>query len=360
VNPLIRRALDQALRLPVPGSEPAVGSENSISRVVVFGKFPNPTFDYYFAARLAAQGMPEFELIDIRNFDQGIEARGAFIIIVRYASFSVTRWIKKNRAALAGVAVFVDDDIAAAITAPQASLRYRYRLLRQSILPLRVLDGLIDDLWVSTEVLSQRLSYAKPRLLGPAPNMNAVQLFTTLRRSDVSSAILIAYHATAIHAEEHHFLITVMKSVLTERPSVCFEVIATGKSADMWRELACDRIMVKAPLGWEDYLKSQDKQIDIMVVPVAPGRLNDCRAETKRIDIARVGAAAVMSYCPAFIPGEPGEILLPYEEAVWAQNLIHLIDDANARKVAAMSTRLRVEHMARQAATGIARIKERV
>lgn len=347
------------LRLPVPSNEQVGGDARSISRVLVFGKFPNPTFDYYFAARLAAQGMPAFELIDIRNFNPEIEPQGAFVIVVRYASFTVTRWIKKNRNALAGVAVFVDDDIAAAIMTPQASWRYRYRLLRQSILPLRFLDRLIDELWVSTGFLARRLSYAKPCVMGPAPDIQALPLLTSPPPPDTSSAIMIAYHATAIHSDEHHFLVNVMKSVLINRPSVLFEVVATGRSAEMWLELASDRIMVKSPLGWEDYLRSQDKQIDIMVVPVAPTRLNESRAETKRIDIARVGAAAVMSHCPAFIPGEPGEILLPYEESVWAQNLIDLIDDAQARKLAATATQRRVQKLAEQAASGIVQIKKR-
>jgi len=195
--------------------------------------------------------------------------------------------------------------------------------------------------------------------MGPAPDIKSIALFTSQRLLEVSPAVLIAYHATAIHSEEHHFLLTIIKSVLAMRPSVHFEVVATGKSAEMWLELACDRITVKAPLAWEDYLRSQNKRIDIMVVPVAPSRLNDCRADTKRIDVARVGAAAVMSDCPAFVPGEPGEILLTYEEPIWVQRLIDLIDDPEARKVAAIATRLRVREMAQQATSGIAQIKER-
>lgn len=330
-----------------------------VTRVLVFGRFPNPTFDYYFAARLAAPGMPKFELIDVREFDPAIEASGAFVIIVRYASFAVTRWIKKNRAVLSGVAIFVDDDIAAAITAPQATLRYRYRLLSYSILPLRALNGLFDEFWVSTNTLIQRLSYANPRLLEPAPEIENLRPLWPGHPSEDPCAILIAYHATAIHFEEHEFLIPIVTSVLEARPSVRFEVVASGKTADVWLELGCERITVKAPLPWGRYLRSQDKRIDIMVVPVAPSRLNDCRAETKRIDIARVGAAALLSECPAFTPAAEGEILLPYKQSDWVHSLIELIDNKQARQAAAAATRRRVEAIAQKALLGIPAISSR-
>jgi hypothetical protein len=301
--------------------------------------------------------MPSFELVDIRNFDPVTDASDAFIIIVRYASFPLSRWIKRNRERLSGVALFVDDDIAEAITSSEASFRYRYRLLSQSILPIRLLSGLIDEIWVSTETLRQRLSYARPSIMAPAPD-GAVLSTRFLSNSNIkSNSITVAYHATAIHSEEHHFLKPVIAAVLTLRPQVHFEVVAIGKSADSWLEMGNERITVKRPLPWDEYLLSQNRGIDIMVVPVAPGRLNDCRAGTKRIDIARVGAAGLLSDCLAFRPATTGEILLPYDQSSWVSHLTHLIDYPTARQNAAMATRNRVQQMAKVAELGIPSIK---
>ena len=330
-----------------------------VSRVLVVGKFPNPTFDYYFAARLSAPGMPPFKLLDIRNFDsRSVEADGAFVIIVRYASKAVSRWIRNHRDTLAAVAVFLDDDVSALITGREATLSYRYRLLRNSILPLRNLDGMIDELWVSTEMLARRLSYAEPRLLPPAPS--PAMLPAAKPGSHSSQPITIAYHATAIHVDEHRFLAPIIRRVLQIRRNAEFEVFAEGRNAKIWFDLGLDRVTVRRSLPWQSYLKEhQDRSIDIMLVPVAPGHVNDCRAETKRIDIARLNAAAILSSCPAFANAEEGEILLAYDEALWEQHLIALIDDSKARAQSAMATRRRVETLISQFSAGIPWIMDR-
>lgn len=361
VSKFIRLLADRMLRMPLPAGISDGGSAKPISRVIIFGKFPNPTYDYYFAARMVAANMPTFELVDVRDFSPQTDPFGAFIIIIRYGSLSLSRWIRRNRAVLSGVVVFVDDDIAAAVTSPAAGWRYRYRLMLQSIFPLRFLDGKIDEVWVSTEVLARRLSYTAPRLLTPAPCLEANMIQGRLIPGEESPTTTIAYHATAIHSEEHRFLVPIIASVLQARASVRFEVVATGKSAALWARLDSERVNVIKPLPWDKYLLRQTKKkIDIMVVPVAPSRLNECRADTKRIDVARVGAAAVFSECDAFNPAERDEIFLPYRRDEWVKCLIELIDDNEMRKATAESTRTRVEKMARQGALGISLIRQRV
>jgi hypothetical protein len=345
------------LRLPRPYAGAPETAAKPLTRVMVFGKFPNPTFDYYFQARLTAPGMPPFDTIDIRSADlDSVDAEGVFVIIVRYLSGAMANWIRKNRGKLSGVALFVDDDIAGVITGMEASLAYRYRLLTQSIWPLRRLDGLIDELWVSTEMLSRRLAYASPSVLPPAPvaSVSAPYMATL-----ASSTITVAYHATAIHVEEHRFLAPIIRDILAKHASVRFEVFAEGRSADLWHALKSDRITVRPPLPWISYLKeSQRRHIDIMLVPVAPGHVNDCRADTKRIDIARVGAAALLSDCPSFRQsGDHG--LLPYDRQKWTEALDRLIRNADERLVAASDVRHDVAMMADRARAGIPTIMRR-
>lgn len=325
-----------------------------MSRIIVIGKFPNPTFDYYFAARLAMPGTPPVELVDIRDKAPPLEAEGSLVIIIRYTSIAISRWIRRNKRLLAAVVLFVDDDIAGAIISSEATRGYRYRLLRQSIIPLNVLIGSIDELWVSTEILKKRLAYASPRLLPPAPGRGAI--VPTVPSSYClgdPETVTIAYHATAIHMQEHNFLMPVIEAVLKARPSVVFEVVSNAQNASRWRKLDDKRVIIKPPLGWHDYLKEQTKQIDIMLVPVAPSQLNECRADTKRIDVVRVNAAALLSDCTAFRPAEEGERLLPYERDVWISHILSLVDDRNVRERLAASTRRRVTAMHQQAINGL-------
>jgi hypothetical protein len=325
-----------------------------VSRIIVVGKFPNPTFDYYFAARLAMPGMPPVELVDIRDSSRPSEAEGSLVIIVRYTSFALARWIRRHKHQLAAVVLFVDDDIAAAVMSSEATRGYRYRLLTQSILPLNVLIGSVDEIWVSTEMLKQRLEFAAPRLLPPAPEVSAISPAVPVSCPlSHPKTVTIAYHATAIHMEEHNFLIPVIEAVLKARPYVLFEVIADGQNADRWKELADNRIIIKPPLSWQRYLRDQTKQIDIMLVPVAPSRLNECRADTKRIDVVRVNAAALLSDCPAFRPAEEGERLLPYEREIWISHILSLVDDHNERANLADATRRRVVAMHQRAISGL-------
>lgn len=349
------------LRLPQPQDAFDTNVLKAVSRIIVVGKFPNPTFDYYFAARLAAPGMPPFELVDIRDRSPLLDADGAMVVIVRYTSIRLSRWVAKHKRKLASVVLFVDDDIASAITSPEANLGYRYRLISQAIMPLKLLNRTVDELWVSTEVLKQRLAYASPRVLPPAPGADtlshALQPFSS---SLTPKKVKIAYHATSIHVEEHNFLRPIIKAVLEARPYVLFEVIAEGRIADAWRKIDANRVIVKPPLPWKQYVHDQTEQIDVMLVPVAPSQLNDCRAETKRIDVVRVQAAALLSDCPAFRPAHACELLLPYEKTTWVSHILSLVDNEYERSRVAAATRERVKEMQKRALDGLPLIARRM
>lgn len=356
----IGRLCSRVLRLPRPRNPFATDEIRAVSRIIVIGKFPNPTFDYYFASRLAMPGTPSVEIVDIRDISHPIEANGAMVIIIRYTSIALSRWIRRNKRQLAAVVLFVDDDIAEAIISSETPSGYRHRLLRQSIFPLKLLIGSVDEIWVSTETLKRRLAYATPRLLPPAPQASAISpAVPPSHHSGKPETVTIAYHATAIHMEEHDFLIPVIAAVLKERPLVKFEVVSDGQTADRWKDLDNHRVIIKPPLAWHSYLKDQTKQIAIMLVPVAPSKLNECRADTKRIDVVRVNAAALFSDCSAFRPAEEGERLLPYDRAIWHRHILSLIDNEDERASLAAATRRRVLAMHQRAADGLPLISRR-
>ncbi|PSS60321.1 hypothetical protein C6558_33120 [Ensifer sp. NM-2] len=344
-RPKLRRGATGRLRGPV-------------KRIIVFGRMPNPTFDYYFAARLDAPGMPPSEVVDIRHGNLAdLDPEGAFIIVCRYASAKVLTWLEYNADRFSGVGLFVDDDIPAVVTGRDASLRYRLVLCFRALWPLRRLNRHLDIVWASTPHLASTLQLDEEvQVLPPAPP-------ETLWRqqspgsdhvaNSASDQVLIAYHATGVHLEEHRFLRPVIEEVLAQRPHVHFEVFADGRAASIWEGLA--RVSVRKPQPWSEYLADGDSRtIDVMLVPLHPSRVNDSRAPTKRIDVARYKAAGVFSEGAAYgYSGEDSELRLPYSAAAWREAILQLVDDLETCETIAVATRQAVLQMMAAADTGL-------
>jgi hypothetical protein len=165
--------------------------------------------------------------------------------------------------------------------------------------------------------------------------------------------VKIAYHATAIHSREHNFLRPIIEQVLALRPQVTFEVFADRHTAAVWQGM--DRVALRNPLSWSDYLADAAiNSLDIMLVPLAPSRVNDCRADTKRIDVARYGAAGIFSNSHAYGSSQiNGEIILPYDESRWLDAILLLIDNDHLRTATADATMKNVRTMAKRAVSGI-------
>ncbi len=333
--------------LPHPHLKPQseIRDPKAVERIICFARLPNPTFDYYFAARLSAPDAPPYEIVDIKSFDpEKLDARGAFVVICRYANRKVTHWLTQNDRKLSGVGLFLDDDIAATVVSEDASLRYRLALIKRALLPLYKLNRHLDLIWASTPILAARIGMNHCRVLPPLPPAdmigNAVFSGSTDRR------ITIAYHATAIHLAEHRFLQPIVKAVLQARDNVDFEVFAARRAADYWKDL--ERVTIKKPLSWPDYLaESGRRQLDIMLVPLLASLVNDCRSPTKKIETARFGAAGIFSASPAYATiAEPGELLLPNEESRWIGTILDLVDNRSKRLEAALATRRLVQRMA--------------
>lgn len=345
-------------KLPKPQLRPDASGRprRRVEHVIVFGRIPNPTFDYYLAARLQAVGMPPYQVADIRGQElPDLNADGAFIIICRYVSPSVLRWIERNSQRLSGVGLFLDDDIPAVITGKDAGFLYRLFLWYRALWPLARLNRHLDIVWASTPHLASRLGEAKAVILPPAPPKslwsNADGDVET--RDPANGEVLIAYHATGVHLEEHRFLRPIIAEVLQERPQARFEVFADRHAAVIWRGL--DRVQIRDPMPWMEYLADANaRRIDIMLVPLAPSDVNDSRAPTKRIDVVRYRAAGVYSDGLAYGSSrDGGELLLPYAIDDWYRTIVQLVDDKEMRRRVAVAARCEVLQMTAAADTGI-------
>lgn len=351
-------------RLPQPRlREDATGRPRQpVKRIIVFGRIPNPTFDYYLAARLTASDMPPFEVADIRGHETPtLDADGAFVILCRYASPSVLRWIESNAERLSGVGLFLDDDIPAVVTGRDADFLYRLFLCYRALSPLRRLNRHLDIVWASTPHLASRLSEAKAVVLPPAPP----EALWSRGRDDLDARdptdreVLIGYHATGVHLEEHRFVRPIIAEVLRERPLARFEVFADRRARAIWQGL--DRVQIREPMPWMEYLADADaRQIDIMLVPLAPSHVNDSRAPTKRIDVARYRAAGVFSESVAYGSfRDTEELRMPYVVDAWRQIILQLVDDCELRRRVAIVVREAVLQMTTAADTGLEVLKER-
>ncbi|OOG63075.1 hypothetical protein B0E45_29715 [Sinorhizobium sp. A49] len=320
---------------------------------------PNPTFDYYFAARLAAPGMPPSQAVDIRNGNLGgLDAEGAFIIICRYASLNVLSWLDANADRLSGVGLFLDDDIPAVVTGRDANLRYRFLLCFRALWPLRRLKRHLDIVWASTPHLASTLQLEEVQVLPPAPPETLWMPRaggSDLAPNSFSDLFLIAYHATGVHLEEHRFLRPIMEEVLLQRPQARFEVFADGRAASIWEGM--ERVSVRKPIPWNEYLAdANNRTIDVMLVPLHPSRVNDSRAPTKRIDVARYKAAGVFSEGAAYgyeTRESAGEQRVPYDRDIWQKVILGLIDDRKTHDLATVTTHRLVQEMTQSANEGL-------
>lgn len=350
----------RALFRGVEGWLPEIGARQwrmngTIREILVFARLPNPTYDYYLKARLAAPGMPPFRVVDIHDPSlMHVEAEGRFVLICRYANRKVVEWINGNRNKLAGVGLFVDDDLKAVVTGAEARPGYRIFLYVRGLAPLRRLNRHLSVVWTATDALAGAVG-DNAMVMPPAPPPGIWLTGAKLASPDRADHMTrIVYHATGIHRREHAFLRPVIERVLTLRKNVLFEVVADERTSSIWASL--DRVKILRPVSWTEYLeRTMRESADIMLVPLLGSRINRVRAGTKRIDAARLGAACVFSRSNAYGDSSEmtGEIRIPNEPRLWEEMLIRLIDDRAYRAQVARATRRLVEEMTADSVRGI-------
>jgi hypothetical protein len=287
------------------GSEPVPASG-----ILVLSKHPNPTFSYYLEERIAALAGLSVVIRDIDEPLEGLDPGGLFVIVCRYIKPRQLRWLEAHRHRISGVAYFVDDDMAAVIAGPEAGWEYKWKLVRLALGPLRRLNPMLSDVWASTEALASALG-SDPLTITVLPPYPPENLAVAEPAADHRRELTMIYHATGIHRQEHAFLIPIVETAMRKYENLCFAVIANGEIARWWRNSAIDkrRLTISRALSWNDYLRATSgRQVDISLVPLLEGRVNNARSDTKRIDISRSGAAAIFSRCATYqrcaMPGE--------------------------------------------------------
>lgn len=338
-------------RLPQP--RPVQGGNKIVrpKRLLILHKKDNPSLDYYLRARALASGIPcQFRCID-RDPLEDVEVEGLFVIICRYIHPTQLCWIARNRPDLAGVAYFIDDDVAALLCDRKIAISYRLYLGFFACLPLLWLNGLLSHLWVSTAGLANVLDSdddggGRAVVLDPAPVVSDhLPAHPHLR----GETIRIVYHATHLHHGEHRFLVPVMEEVMRRRPQVRLEVVADGRSRLLWCRAAipAGRLSLLAPMSWSDYQRHGCTHgADIALMPLLAGQANYSRAMTKLIDYARLGAAALMSDIAPYRHQNVQAVPRVHNSVrAWVDAILELVDRPDKRQKAIKATRDSVARM---------------
>jgi hypothetical protein len=297
------------------------------TRIVIVTAGANPSLSYYFAPRLKHCSIP-VDVADIGAAPSSASARatlsGVFVIFCRYISGPWMRAVEAAADTLAGVGVFVDDDIEALARDSTIPLLYRLRLFRLHLIHRRKLKRHCDVVFVATPELAARHASANPRELPPLQDDDDWPI-STVRTGDIT----VAFHSTSVHAAEHRWLRPIMHSALAAEPSLSFEVIAGLPLSWRWRGSA--RIRIVPPMPWPDYRSESRKHgVDLLLAPLLPTRANAARSWTKRIDAMRLGAALLVSDANVYRPD--GEELslgmcVPPDPAAWESAIRDLAHD---------------------------------
>ncbi len=304
-----------------------------VRSVVVFRAGPNPTYSYYLENRLACLSLP-VQVYDEPCLPQDEDAQGAFVILCRYAMPGQLWWLIRHRKRISGLSLFIDDDIAATVVEGEAALPYRIYLLVCGLLPLMALNRWITHVWASTEALGEQLGTSD--IVPPLPSKTQLQHHG--KRIEHGTGLRLIYHATGAHDGEHRFLMPIVQQLMHRFSDLQFEVIASRRAARAWQDALHamrDRVFIQPKIGWQAYLDTTAKaEGDIMLVPLLSGRVNSVRADTKRIDICRMGLAAVFSASPVYARcQEPGDVLIENDPAIWLETVSELLRDADMRKM---------------------------
>ena len=325
-------------------------TQRPVRRLAIVTAGENPSFDYYLAPRLALHAAPPMSRFDLsapRRTRETADWADTFIIFCRYVSRGWLSTLEAHAGELAGVGLFIDDDVAALAAGALQSLRYRWKLRRLATDRWPRLTPMLDAVWVSTAPLAELWSAKAPRLTPPLAD--EADLATRPMSPDRP---LVALHATSSHDADQRWLAPVVRAVLAADPAITFEVVA--RSERFWR--GDERVRVIPYRSWPDYRADTAAHgRDLMLAPLLPSAANAARADVKRIDAARCGAALLVSDRAVFQVSQAEAALgmaAPLDAATWTRRILELMGDPERRRALVDLNRAKLS-AARQAATGL-------
>ena len=282
-----------------------------------------PTTDFYLTPRLRNVAADLLFHFDSRHLDESAKCLpvGTFIVIVRHAGPEWLNFLYKHREHWSGVAFLMDDDIPGAWRSSDVPFHYGTRTTGRYLRVRHMLSQVCDRVWKSTEALRKRHSQVKSVVVGPLD-------FDPGRAPAPEGTRRWGYHGTPVHIREIRWLIPVVAKVHQAVPEAQFEVFGNHKVKKLFAGIS--RVEVKPYRTWREYHEySRTHKLAVGMAPLLPGRFNAVRSHTKAYDIARCGAVGVFSAREPYMKAMAGAgvALLPDNPAVWAAEVIRLLQD---------------------------------
>ena len=299
--------------------------------VYVIEERPNPSTDYFVAPACAGEG----RRLHRCRFDEVPPAAplaGAVVVFVRYIPPLWRRKVTAERAQLAGLVFFMDDDLLDPMAWASMPWRYRYKLYRQAARHGGWLQQQRAQLWVSTPWLQQKYQAWTPLRVEPRP----LPVASGVRR--------VFYHGSASHLAEIRWLRPIIEEVQRRDPLVVFEVIGGQDIYRLYQGLP--RVSVVHPMRWPAYEAFLDQPgRHIGLAPLLELPFNRARSCTKFFDITRAGGVGVYAQagvCGSFVRNGVDGIVLPMDPQQWVEGILRLARAPQLRRALLRAARTRV------------------
>lgn len=280
----------------------------------------NPSTDYFVLPACTGDGR-RVHRYGFAELPPAEALRGAFVVFVRYLPAAWRERVAAMRASLAGVALFMDDDLLDPGASRGMPWRYRYKLYRLAARHREWLRQQQVRVWVSTPWLEQKYAGWDPLRIPP----QALASRPPVRR--------VFYHGSASHDAEVRWLRAVMEQVLCTDQRIVFEIIGGRDVQRLYRGLP--RVTVVHPMKWLAYQAFMDmpgRQIGL--APLVDLPFNRARSCTKFFDITRCGAVGLYTeatYCASVVRHGIDGLVLPLHPDAWAESILALLADEPRR-----------------------------
>lgn len=300
--------------------------------VLVQQRGPNASTDYYLRPRLEREAVPWA----VANLDEDpgaqpllTQAQALLVVVCRYTSPAWLEALEAARPRIARFAYFMDDDLPAMIADESLPASVRGKAAEHFGRQVDRLDGLVSEVWLSTDTLARRYP-DKALVLPPLPESDPAPPAPT-------DETRVVYHGTDTHPEERDFVATIARLLANRGATARIECTGDARL----RAIAADlpNLEVVPQLAWPDYLAAQrGRSAAVLLAPLSDTAVNAARAPVKALDAARLGAAGLYAdaepYRGFVRAGVDGE-LLPMVPEAWAGAIEALLADPDRRRALA-------------------------
>jgi hypothetical protein len=310
-----------------------------VRQILVVRDGPSASYDYYLAPRLLAPHETRpVRVVDLKAdpaviFDHAA-ADGTFVLFCRYLSAPWLSALERHTEALAGIGLFVDDDIAGLVNDGSVPWPYRIRLVRKHLWHLPGLSLRLNLVLVSTPALADRLADCRPRLVPPVGSAAD----TPGPGVAAHPSPVVAFHSTASHTAEHAWLAPILRDVAAAVPACRFDIYANWRTRRYWRGLP--NVTLHDPAAWPIYRSStRERGASLLLAPMLDGPVNAARAPTKRIDAWRMGAGLISNAVGVYRPSALEQTLggvVPLVPEAWRDTVCAVL--ANPRRLQDLAT----------------------